>query len=114
MDENISPLISKALTKKGREVKSVAEDYQSYANGKLLKLAARDKSIFVTKDKDFGELVFKFNYPHSGVILLRLQNDSIRNTFLILNQVLKYPENLLEKSFVVVTEKNIRIVKSPF
>ena len=37
------------------------------------KLLLMKKEFLITKDKDFGELVFRLNKVHSGVVLLRLE-----------------------------------------
>lgn len=42
-------------------------------------LANKEECILITLDKDFGELVFKEKLIHSGVIFLRLKDESVEN-----------------------------------
>jgi predicted nuclease of predicted toxin-antitoxin system len=41
----------------------------------ILRRAFAEERIVVTNDKDFGELIFRLQEPHHGVILLRLQDE---------------------------------------
>jgi predicted nuclease of predicted toxin-antitoxin system len=38
----------------------------------VLALDVRQSALLITEDKDFGELVFRLQLPHRGIILLRL------------------------------------------
>jgi predicted nuclease of predicted toxin-antitoxin system len=40
----------------------------------ILNLAFREDAIIITMDKDFGELVYKNNSLHKGILLLRLED----------------------------------------
>ena len=42
----------------------------------ILEKARLENRILVTSDKDFGEKVFRERRPHSGVILLRLRDET--------------------------------------
>ena len=42
----------------------------------VLAIAYRERRILITRDRDFGELVFVYWQPHRGVILLRLGSSS--------------------------------------
>lgn len=106
IDEDISPKIAAFLKKLGysaihiREIQLSLEDYQ------ILEIAVTKNCVVITEDRDFGELVFKESRIHSGVIFLRLEDQTLNNTWKVLNWLLsKYSERKFEGAFVTVTEK---------
>ena len=78
------------------------EDYQ------IIKLAIKEDGIIITMDKDFGELVFKNNNLHKGVLLLRL-DDAVSEEKLAAIQNL-IPEHLeqLKNNFSVYQNGKLR------
>jgi len=74
-----------------------------------LKLASQQGRIFVTRDRDYGNLVFVQNMG-SGVIYLRLFPAEMSDVHSELKKVLEsYNEEELAKSFVVVEKNRHRI-----
>jgi predicted nuclease of predicted toxin-antitoxin system len=68
----------------------------------LLDRASQEGRIFVTRDKDFGGLVF-VEHLGKGVILLRTNPSTLRGTHEELGKVLgTYSESELASAFVVV------------
>jgi predicted nuclease of predicted toxin-antitoxin system len=68
----------------------------------LLKKAGADERIFVTRDKDFGGLVFVGNFG-KGVILLRIRPSTMNQAHDELKNLLdRYTETELKTAFVVV------------
>ena len=78
------------------------DDYQ------IIKLAIKENGIIITMDKDFGELVFKNNNLHKGVLLLRL-DDAVSEEKLAAIQNL-IPEHLeqLKNNFSVYQNGKLR------
>jgi predicted nuclease of predicted toxin-antitoxin system len=75
----------------------------------LLQTAAQDRRILVTRDRDFGALVF-VQSVHAGVIYLRIQPTTVSATHDELLRVLtQYDETDLQKSLVVVEPGRHRI-----
>ncbi len=109
VDENIAPMVVQWLRARGHDVRSVAESWRSFDDETLLRLSKKERRIFLTKDKDFGALVFQQNRSHAGVILLRLRSDSSENTIRILARLLTREEVQRERAFIVVDEHTIRI-----
>ena len=72
------------------------------------KLAIKEDGIIITMDKDFGELVFKNNNLHKGVLLLRL-DDAVSEEKLAAIQNL-IPEHLeqLKNNFSVYQNGKLR------
>jgi predicted nuclease of predicted toxin-antitoxin system len=79
----------------------------------LLRLAQEQGRIFVTRDRDFGNLVFA-KAIEAGVLYLRM-TPATQNTVLDeLERVLnKYSEQELLKSFVVIEADGHRMRKLP-
>jgi len=72
-NENIPRLLVEALKQRGHDVLWIAEVARGMADADVVALAARDRRICLTFDKDFGELAAKTTLPiDCGVVLLRL------------------------------------------
>ncbi len=49
-------------------------DVKSLPDPPILRLAREESRILVTMDKDFGELVYRSQHGHVGVLLLRMDD----------------------------------------
>lgn len=110
-DENIGYKIIKPLRELGFDIKSILEISKGLADVTVLSLADKESRILITTDKDFGELVYVNKLIHSGVILLRLNNDSSENKLKVLRKLFEMHLKQLSKGFTVVTENKVRIRK---
>lgn len=110
LDENIGKSVAKHFRRENYDVLSIAEsDYLGLSDEGILSIALAEKRILVTLDKDFGYMIFLNSLKHSGVILLRLHNESPNNLIKVLDQLLvSLKENEFGK-FVVASEKGFRI-----
>ncbi|MEL7533431.1 MAG: DUF5615 family PIN-like protein, partial [Bacteroidota bacterium] len=72
-DEGVDAPIVKSLRTNGHDVFYIAESERGITDDEVLDIANKGSRILITRDKDFGELVFRMNRLHSGVILLRLE-----------------------------------------
>ncbi len=108
-DENIGYKIIKPLRELGFDIKSILEINKGFSDLRVLSLADKDNRILITTDKDFGELVYVNKLIHSGVILLRLNNDSSGNKLKVLRKLFEIHLKQLAKAFTVVTESKVRI-----
>lgn len=70
----------------------------------VLEFAVSLNAIIVTSDRDFGELVFKWGYPHKGIIFLRLKDQTSENKIKALKKVVSTNKDL--SNFLVVTEQD--------
>ncbi len=57
-DENISHLLVERLRQEGHQVRFISEIARGSDDHTVLKIANQQKSLLVTDDKDFGEMVF--------------------------------------------------------
>ncbi|MEK6943000.1 MAG: DUF5615 family PIN-like protein [Nanoarchaeota archaeon] len=111
VDENVDFPVVNYLRRKGYSTSSIAEDYPSLEDIKILKIAADEKRVLLTNDKDFGNLVFKEKLKSSGLILLRLGNQSSSAKINALEIIIKNYSDKLLGNFIVISEDKIRIRK---
>ncbi len=72
-DEGIDRGIVEALREDGYDVAYVAELAPGLTDERVLAEANRLGAVLLTRDKDFGELVFRQRRLHTGVLLVRLE-----------------------------------------
>lgn len=111
VDENTGVAVARWLRKQGHEVFSVYEEARGIDDDTIIQKAFDENWILITSDKDFGDQVYQDQYPHQGVVLLRLENERSANKIYILQQVLEQFMEQLADSFMVVTETQIRFAK---
>ena len=103
LDQDVYATTARFLSGLGHDVVRVAELGLAQADDENLLRVAQDQNyVFVTRDRDFGGLVF-VNALGSGVLYLRIlpstQNSVHRELERVLNS---YAEEELRKAFVVV------------
>ena len=93
----------------GHDVRSVYDENPGLSDDEVLLWAEREARVLITNDKDFGELVFRDERSHAGVILLRIEDERPANKKAVLGKLLLgHGEDIL-RSFVVVTDGAVRI-----
>lgn len=108
-DESLGLQVARNLQKVGLEIVAVADFARGAPDTEILLKALKEKRILMTVDKDFGFLVFKERLLTSGVVLVRLKDESIENlTKTIINFLLSYKKKLQGK-FIVLSEGKVRI-----
>jgi predicted nuclease of predicted toxin-antitoxin system len=102
-DQDVYALSVRFLRGLGHDVVTAAEiGLSRVTDTALLARAAEERRIFVTRDKDFGGLVFVERLG-KGVILLRTSPSTLQGTHEELRRVLgTYSEAELASAFVVV------------
>ncbi len=78
-DENLGIKVPDYLKNLGFDIVAVTQIARGDPDKKVLEIANKQGRVLITLDKDFGELVFKEKLIHSGVILLRLKDESVDN-----------------------------------
>ena len=109
LDENIGRSTAEALSRQGHDVSWVGDDFAGIPDASVIAQAERENRVLVTKDKDFGELVFKSGHAHGGVILLRLTDERPENTLRVLHDVLHHLARRKPPFFVVASDTKFRI-----
>jgi predicted nuclease of predicted toxin-antitoxin system len=71
-DECCDTRLVASLRKDGHDVLYVTEKKAGAIDDEILSDAYKEERIFITEDKDFGELVYRFKKPTHGIVLLRV------------------------------------------
>ena len=110
-DQDIYRLTAEFLISLGHDVATAADAGMSQAvDREILRFAAVEGRILITRDKDFGSLVFSQNFSHSGVILLRVTPQTLSDIHTELERLLSlHAEEDIQLSFVVVEKERHRI-----
>lgn len=112
LDQDVYAITARFLRSLGHDVVTAGEAGCSrWSDSDLLRKAQEGGRIFVTRDRDFGSLVF-VKEQGAGVIYLRILPSSSDSVHKELGRVLdSHPENELKKAFVVVEPERHRIRK---
>lgn len=114
LDQDVYATTLRFLSKLGHDVVPVAQIGLSQAkDSDLLEQAKEQKRIFVTRDRDFGGLVFVRGWS-GGVIYLRVLPSTQNAVHQELQQVLRsYSEDEIKRAFIVVEPGRHRYRKIP-
>ncbi len=106
IDENLDRRITKVLQALHFSAEHIQEIQVGLDDIDILDLAVSKDSIVITFDKDFGELVFNESKIHKGIILLRLEDQGLKNTTRAVKLILKKYKSRLLDNFIVLVEKD--------
>lgn len=109
VDESTGSAVVVYLRTAGHDVLAVAEALPQADDWDILACAASEMRILVTNDKDFGDLVFRSDQTHHGVVLLRLRDESAANRVRVVKGLLEGYAERLPDHFTVATEAGVRI-----
>lgn len=108
-DESLEYSIVLWLRELDYDVISIAEDFPSVEDEKVLGKATREDRIIITNDKDFGDLIFLNKLSHKGIILLRFRTEEVETKINFLKSLLKNYSGKITNKFTVIDESKIRI-----
>ena len=106
-DESVDYPIVKQLRIAGFTVYAVAEQEPSIDDKSVLATAQSQNALLLTEDKDFGELVFRMNLSHCGILLIRISDSKVKLPVVVETLKAHYAE-LLNK-FSVIDANKLRI-----
>lgn len=111
-DESCDAAVIRALRAAGHDVKAVAESWRGATDLAVLEAAFTEHRVLVTKDKDFGELVYT-GARAVPVMLLRYP-PAVRSRLpqAVLDVVRAFPDDL-QRSFIVLTPAGPRVSRLP-
>jgi predicted nuclease of predicted toxin-antitoxin system len=110
-DESVDYSVVTELRNNGYNVYAVAEQLPSISDNEVLSVAFQNNALLITEDKDFGELVYRLQLPHKGILLVRMINHSSSEKARSVSAALmQYGDELLN-SFTVLDGKKIRTRK---
>ena len=114
LDQDVYAVTARFLASLGHDVAEVGQTRLSQATEEhLLAIAQKQGRIVVTRDRDFGALVF-VKALGSGVLYLRMLPSTQESVHNELARVLRsYAEDQLQKAFVVVEAGGHRFRQLP-
>lgn len=108
-DEGVDISIVRKLRALGFDVFYVIEEVRSLDDDELLQIAYSENRILITRDKDFGELVYRLNKLHTGIILIRLEGYlTYERSEITCNAIVEHQEEL-KGAFTVIQPNAVRI-----
>lgn len=111
VDVGVGKNVEKWLLNQGYDIKSVRDIDPRMPDKEILKIAVSDGRMVITMDKDFGELVYNSGLPHTGVLLLRLEDARADEKIKIVEKILEKYSNKLLNKFCVFKDGRLRIRK---
>ena len=108
VDECNGPMVAEWLRAGGHEVFSVFDDARGISDRQVFARAFDEHWILITNDKDFGEMVFREQREHHGIIFLRLDDERAANKINVLRQLIANYSAKLPGHFVTVSETKVR------
>jgi predicted nuclease of predicted toxin-antitoxin system len=112
-DESCDALLVRALREAGHDVVSIAETLAGAADRVVLELAVASARVLLTRDKDFGELVFVAGARTRGVLLIRYPPLARSALPQLVLELAAARETELLTSFVVLAPSGVRITRLP-
>jgi predicted nuclease of predicted toxin-antitoxin system len=111
IDECMGRKVYDLIKQNNHDVVLIEGNNSGVSDNLILQKAVSENRVIITCDKDFGDMIFRDKKQHTGIILLRLQNEKIQNKINVINILLKnYSENI-KNNFIIISEKKIRIIE---
>ncbi len=111
IDECVDYLLVGWMRDLGYDVLSIAEDVSGIKDSNVLALAVSQVRVLVTNDKGFSDMVFREKRDHTGIILLRMQDETLGVIKQMLSELFKHYHTQIENNFIVINKNSIRGVK---
>lgn len=108
-DESCDYRVVRALRALGYDVAAVSEETQRSVDLEVIELAARERRILLTEDKDFGWLVYVSAVESPGVILIRYPGAGRERLVAVVQQMVEEQAERLVGAFAVVQPGLVRI-----
>ena len=108
-DENCDEAAVRALRAEGHDVTLVRELKPGAEDVVVTELAAKERRIVLTEDKDFGQLAQALSAGRVGVILIRFPTQTRSTLGARVLEAVSLFGNQLERGFAVVESGQIRL-----
>jgi predicted nuclease of predicted toxin-antitoxin system len=112
-DESVDGRIVDRLRHAGHDVLAIAESASGMPDDQVLARADTAGILLLTADKDFGELVYRRQMAHCGVVLLRQAGLPIDVRADVVLAVLASHDAELAAAFTVIAPASVRIRRPP-
>ena len=111
VDVGVGRKVEEYLLEKSYNVKAVRLLDQRMSDEEIIRLAALEKRIVITMDKDFGELVYHSGMVHCGILLLRLEDARGSEKQKVVDEILTKHADKIKNTFCVYQNKKFRFKK---
>ncbi len=111
VDVGVGKKVEEFLLEKKYDSKAVRSLDQSMPDQEIIRLAALEKRIVITMDKDFGELVYHSGMDHRGILLLRLEDATGSEKQQVIAKILAQYADNMKNNFCVYQNKKFRFRK---
>ncbi len=108
-DESVDYEIVISLRKHDFIILAIDDLLKGADDEKVLNFALQENSILITEDKDFGELVYRLNKSHLGIVLIRLGGLDSKSKSEIVIKSIKDNFEQMKNSFSVISPNQTRI-----
>lgn len=108
IDVGVGRSIEEWLIAQGFRVISIRIENPEMEDFKIIQLATLEDGIIITMDKDFGELVFKENNIHKGILLLRLEDAASEEKLAAIQNIIPSYVHKLQNNFSVYQNGKLR------
>ena len=108
IDMGVGKLIQQFLKGRGFTVHCIDFIDREMEDAAIIEFARQQKSILITMDKDFGELVFREKKVHAGILLLRLEDATAQEKLAVIQQIIESFIDKLPNSFSVYQNGTLR------
>jgi predicted nuclease of predicted toxin-antitoxin system len=105
------PAVAQWLGERGHDVFSVYDEARGMDDLDVVQKASAENRILIANDKDFGERIYRKRRPHSGVILLRLNDERASVKIDTIRRLLVACPDQLADQYVVVSEERVRFAR---
>ena len=111
IDEDLPPMFAKILREKGFDAMTVIEQQLGgYKDPALWRIVQKEERFLITADKGFADIRAYPPGTHSGVLLLRPDEDGIRPLLALLENILNnFDINAFEGKIVVAMPRGIMV-----
>ena len=108
VDVGVGRQVEQYLLGKKLDIKSVRLLDQRMPDQEIIRVAALEKRIVITMDKDFGELVYHSGMDHRGILLLRLEDAAGSEKQRVIEKILDEHADKLVDCFCVYQNEKFR------
>jgi predicted nuclease of predicted toxin-antitoxin system len=105
VDTNLGRKFTTLLQRFGYDAVFAKDLLPIFKDEEILAWAKNDDRMVITNDKDFGELIFRFGFLSSGVILIRSEKTGSDERF----ELVKGHLSKAKGKFIVVSKGKIRV-----
>ena len=108
-DESVAGPIIHRLRADGWTVLSICDGNTGASDPAVLALALQEEAVLLTEDKDFGELVYRDQLEHAGVVLIRIEGLRRDLRAEVVSEAVRQHRNEFGNAFSVISPNGVRI-----